>query len=311
MARTTERTNIMAWVAIGVGVATAGAGIYSANKASGDAKDAAKRAGKQDIGSDIRSYVSGYSDSLPDILGLEGKYRKKFQNLNQNEIKSFFSGNNGLFDLAGVSQRQGGNLLGDARQRDTNQMRDQAGNVRGLMRDLSPEAAAQVKAATEQAKLAQQNAQGLTGQEARSAQQFAREASADRGRVMDNSSIFGEAMNRDSLLTAKRQEAAQMTSNAYGMAQSFYQNPGLQQLNQTPQSYQAGQGLLGIGLASIGSSTPQLINPDVGVNIGAANRQNQLGAASAAAQANASRNASYMNAGTSIFDSYMKYRQSQ
>jgi hypothetical protein len=307
----TERTHIMSWVAVGVGVATAAGGVYSANKASDDAEDAQRRAGKNTIGKDIQSYVGGYSDALPDVLDLEGKYRKKFQGINLEEIQSFLGGQGGLFDLSRMSQSQAGGMLGDARRTDLRQISGQAGGARNLMRSLSPEAAKQVQAATQQAADARQAAQGLTGQEKRSAQQFAREASSDRGRVMDNSSIFGEAMNRDSLLTAKRAEASQMTNNAFGLAQSFYQSPGLQQLNRSPESYQAGQGLLGIGLSSIGSATPQLLNPDMGVNIGAANKQNQLGAASAAAQSSAAQNSAYMNAGTSIFDSYMKYRSTQ
>jgi len=301
-------------MAIVGGVVVAGTAAYGAynSKQQADAQaDAARKAGQRDIGTDIRSYVSGYSDSLPDVLGLEGKYRGKFQNLNQDEIRSFLGWPNGLFGLSNMSQDRAGNLLGDSRRSDINQYRDQAKDIRGLMHDLSPKGANQVKQASQMARDARQAAKGLTGQEARSAEQFARESSADRGRVMDNSSIFAEGLNRDELLGQKRAEASQMTSNAFNMAQSFYQQPGLQQLNQTPQSYQAGQGLLGIGLSSIGSSTPQLINPDVGVNIGAADRQNQLGAASAAAQAAAARNASYLNAGTSMFNSYMNYQANQ
>lgn len=299
----------MAWVAVGAAAVTAGAGLYSSQKQKDAAKKAAKK-GKADIGADITSYIDAYSGALPDLLKTEGKYRNQFQDLNFSEINSFLTGGKngkGLFDLSGMATKNAGNQLGTARSNELGQQTGQAGQVRGLFDALSPEAAAQVQAANDEATAARQRAQGLTGQEERSAQQYAREGSADRGRVLDNSSIFSEALNRDSLLAGKRAEANQATNNAFQLGQSFYSQPGMNYLNQTPQSYSAGQGLLGIGLSSLGSSTPQLINPDVGVNVGAANRQNQLGAASAAAQSSAAMNSAYLNAGTSIFDSYMKY----
>jgi hypothetical protein len=287
-----------------IAVGTAAYGAYSADKAGDAQKKAMKKAGKSDIGGDINSYIDAYKKSLPGLVDTEKKYRSQFQGLNLDEIGSF---NEGLFGLSKRAGDQSANLLNQSRTKDLKSQTGLADETRGLMQSLSPEAAAQVKAANAEAAAARQRAQGLTGQEERSAQQYAREGSADRGRELDNSSIFSEALNRDSLLAGKRQEANQATNNAFQLGQSFYSQPGLNYLSQTPQSYSAGQGLLGIGLSSIGSATPQLINPDVGVNVGAANRQNQLGAASAAAQSSAAQNSAYLNAGTSIFDSYLKY----
>jgi hypothetical protein len=58
-------------------------------------------------------------------------------------------------------------------------------------------------------------------------------------------------------------------------------------LGSAPLSYQAGQQQLGMGLGAIGSATPQMINPDVGVNVGMAQRANQTQANIAGAQAKA------------------------
>jgi hypothetical protein len=58
-------------------------------------------------------------------------------------------------------------------------------------------------------------------------------------------------------------------------------------LGSAPVSYQAGQQQLGMGLGAIGSATPQMINPDVGVNVGMAQRTNQTQANIAGAQAKA------------------------
>ncbi len=297
----------MSWIAVGATVVTAGAGIYSSNKASKDA-DKARKAGQPNIGQDIRDYVSAYSDSLPGLLGTEAKFRPKFQKQNLAEIMSFMQGRGGLTDLSRGATQDAGRLLGSARRNELDQLTNQAGDTRQLLQRLDPSGANMVKLANQDARQAQIAAQGLTAQETRTAEQTARESSAARGRTLDNSSIFSEAMNRDSILGAKRQEASAMTQNAFNMSNQFYSQPGLQQLNRTPQSYQAGQGLLGIGLSSLGSATPQLINPDMGVNVGAANRQNQLGAASAAAQASAARNASYMDLAGNMFGAYMNNR---
>jgi len=47
----------------------------------------------------------------------------------------------------------------------------------------------------------------------------------------------------------------------------------------------------------------------MGVNLGAANRQNMLAASSSAAQAKAAQNASYMNLAGNMFGTYMQTRQ--
>lgn len=288
---------------------TAAVGVGTAAYGSKQQKDAAKKAaknGQQDIGMDIQRYIEGYQQGLPDVLGMEKKYRGQFQNLNLNEIGSFLNGNGqNLLGLAGQSQRGASNLIGNARERDLQSMRGDAKATRGILNRLSPEQAAQVEAATAQADQLRQSAQGLTGQEQRSAEQFAREQGLDSGRIGDNSTIANGLLNRESILSGKRQEAANATQQAYGMAGDFYTQNGMNLLTQMPQSYQAGQGLLGIGLGSLGSSTPQLVNPDMGINVGAANRQNQLAASSANAQASASQNAAMMNLLGQGFSSYM------
>jgi hypothetical protein len=85
------------------------------------------------------------------------------------------------------------------------------------------------------------------------------------------------------------------------MAEGFYTRPGLALLSQQPLSYQAGQGMLGLGMGGMKQGTPGLINPDVGLNLGAAERQNMLQAQAANAQAGATRSAGMMGmAGTAL-----------
>jgi len=249
---------------------------------------------------DIGRYVKAMGKNMPGTLDMEGKYRPKYQGLNLGDISSFLQGvggKDGVVGQAGKLTKQAGFQLGRARGNELRQMDRQSGLARGLFQSLSPESARMVEYANQNAMDAQRNAMGLTGQEARTAQQFAREAASDRGRVMDNGAMAAEVLNRDSILGQKRQEAYGATQSAYNLANSFYSAPGLQALSSVPNSYQAGQGYLGLGLNSIGSARPQLISMDAGLNLASANAQNKTAAGAAAAQAQATREAGYVTAG--------------
>jgi hypothetical protein len=71
-------------------------------------------------------------------------------------------------------------------------------------------------------------------------------------------------------------------------------------LSNAPLSYQQGQQFINTGLGAIGAGTPQLFDTSVGLNLGAAQRSNQLAAASANAQAKAAQQAGIMSAIGSI-----------
>lgn len=101
-------------------------------------------------------------------------------------------------------------------------------------------------------------------------------------------------MGREDVFARKRAEAAQAGQNAYNVAQGFYTQPGLSLLSNAPLSYQQGQQFINTGLGAIGSGTPQLFDTSVGLNLGAAQRSNQLAAASANAQAKAAQQAAIM-----------------
>jgi len=83
---------------------------------------------------------------------------------------------------------------------------------------------------------------------------------------------------------------------AYQAAGGFYTQPGLQFLGSQPLSYQVGNQMMGLGLDAIGAGKPQLFDVGSALNLGAANRQNQLAAAQANAQAKAMQNAAMWNA---------------
>lgn len=252
---------------------------------------------KMDIGQDINQYVEGYTEALPGLLQTEGEYRPQFMGLNLGDVNTFLQGTGdqmGLFGLTGLSQQAAGQNLATARQQDMDSYMGMAPQFRQFAQTLSPEAQAQVDAASGEAARATQAARGLSWEDKRNADQSARESFASRGRLDDNSAIFGEAMNRESVLSGKRAEAAGARGNAFNMAQQFYSAPGMGMLSAAPQSYNAGQQTLGMGLGAIGSATPQMINPDAGVNAGMSQRNAQANAAAAGAQAQAGHSAGIM-----------------
>ena len=243
------------------------------------------------------------SGALPQILSQEQQFRPQFQGLNLGDIQSFLSGvggQEGLFGLSREAAQQAGMGLGEARGAELGQMTQQAGLTRGLMQQLSPEQAAVVQGFGDEAQRAYAASQRISPQEQRGYQQTAREASSAAGRLGGNAAIAQEIMGREDMFARKRAEAAQAGQNAYNVAQGFYTQPGLSLLGSTPLSYQQGQQFINTGLGAIGSGTPQLFDTSVGLNLGAAQRANQLAAATANAQAKAARSSGFMGALGSI-----------
>jgi len=257
------------------------------------------RAPEMDIAGDIQKYVSGMSASLPQILSQEQQFRPQFQGLNLGDIQAFLSGaggQQGIFGLSNQAAQQAGMGLGEARGAELGQMTGQAGLTRGLMQALSPEQAGVVQGFNTEAQRAYAASQRISPEEQRGYQQTAREAASAAGRLGGNAAIASEVMGREDVFARKRAEAAQAGQNAYNVAERFYTQPGLNLLGSTPLSYQQGQQFINTGLGAIGSGTPQLFDTSVGLNLGAAQRANQLAAATANAQAKASRSAGIMGA---------------
>ena len=254
-------------------------------------KPKAVQAPTADYSADIKKFVSAYGQSLPQVLKFEQRFRPQFQELNLQDISGFLGGvggQEGLFGLSRMASQEAGQQLGAAREAELGQMAGQAPLTRDVMEGLSPEQAAVISAAQTEAERALAASQGVTPQERRVYEQQAREQFQTAGRLGGNLGIVSEAMGREDVLARKRAEAAQAGQNLYGLAQGFYTQPGLGLLSQQPLSYQTGQGMLGLGLGGMKQGTPGLINPDTGLNLGAAERQNILSANAATQQARAS-----------------------
>jgi hypothetical protein len=242
---------------------------------------------------DIGQMLSAYQQSMPGILSFEQQYRPQFQDLNLQDVSQFGLGMLGMSPqfTQGAAQQ-----LGAAREAELGQMTGQSGLTRGLMQALSPEQAAVVGGAQAEAERAYAAAQGVTPEQQRMYQQAAREGAQAAGRVGGNAAIASEIMGREDIMARKRAEAAQAGANAFNMAGQFYTQPGLQLLGSQPLSYQVGNQMMGLGLDAIGAGKPQLFDVGSSLNLGAANRQNQLAAAQANAQAKAMQRAAMFNA---------------
>jgi hypothetical protein len=153
----------------------------------------------------------------------------------------------------------------------------------------------------------------LSQEQMRASDQQAREAAAASGRLGDNASIASQILNRENAMAGRRQEAMGATqnamsqfnaqqqmmgsfrgeaqnanTNAYSMADSFYTQPGLQLLGMNPASMGMGQNYMQSGMGMIGQGNPKLYDTGAALNLGAAERQNLLGAQAANAQAQSS-----------------------
>jgi hypothetical protein len=160
--------------------------------------------------------------------------------------------------------------------------------------ELSPEQAAMTRQATLAAQQAYGRSGTLTADQMRSATQQARESAAQSGRVGGNADIASQILNREQMLGARRAEASQAGQQAYGLNQSMYQAPLMALLGAPAQSYNSAQQFTGYGMGMLGQNTPQLVNPDTGINLAAAYRKDLVGAQAAQAQANASSRAGTM-----------------
>ena len=238
-----------AFVAVGVGLGTAaisaGASMYSANKSASAMKSASKPV---NLTKATRNMLGAYKNTLPDVTAFEKQYRPQFQGLNLGDMSAFLQGTGGQ---AGLYQQTEGattemqRQLGAARANELAQQTGQAGQVRGLFQSLSPEAAARVQQAQDQAMqsqglagLYQGQSQGyvnqanmlgneafarrgyLSPEQIRNAEQQARGGAQAAGRVGGNLGIAGEIMNRENALASRRGEAATAGLSAFNQFQA-------------------------------------------------------------------------------------------
>jgi hypothetical protein len=200
------------------------------------------------------SLLDYYGNYVPKFLNLQRKLGPQIQQQTFSDVGGFLSSMLGLTPTAtaGVAEQ-----LSQARAAEYGQMAQQAPLTRMFMEALSPEQAEMTRLAQEEAMRATRAAGNLTPQEARAAQQEARQAFGARGMLGSNASVAQEVLGRENVLAAKRAEAERARSTAYSAAGQFYTAPGLAALGTTPESYRLGQSALSAALTGGPATTGQ------------------------------------------------------
>jgi len=222
-------------------------------------------------GKDLQKYVTGLEGALPGLLGLEGQYRPEFGAMNLSDISQFLSGSGdqqGIMGLGSQANQASQAQLEAARTGEFKNMLSNTGAVNDILGAVSPGSRQLASNQTAMANDAYTRAQGpLSFQEARGADQQAREAFGSRGRINDNASVAAEILGREDVRAGKRQEAAQLGAQAFGQEQQFSQ-PALSLLGGSPASVLLGQDYLNRGSSIVGQNTPQLVDTGAGISLG-------------------------------------------
>lgn len=204
-----------------------------------------------------------YGTAIPSSMRMMDLYGPGFME------QGFRFGGQGLAGLMGLQQQAGAGAaqqIADLRAQEFGTMASQAPMFRSFAETLSPEQAAMVKAATDEANRATAASMGVTPQEQRMYQQTAREAAQASGRLGGNAAIAAEVMGRENVLAQKRAEAAGARERAFSQAGQFYTAPGMSALQSAPISYGMGTTLAGMGLNLGQTMTPQF-DYNLGLNL--------------------------------------------
>ena len=263
------------------------------NQETARAKKAAKaeakaNKGKFNYATEGTRYLDAQQAILDKTIGLESQFRPQFGAQNLADIGQYSAG---LQEILGQSTRTAQDQLAASKAAEIESMTSLTGKTRSFLDSISPEQSAMVRQATDAANRAYSMSGTLTPDQMRSSTQFARESAGQAGRVGGNADISAQILNREQMLGARRAEAAGAGQQAYGLAQSMYQQPTLNLLGQPSQAYNAGQQANVYGMGLLGQSTPQMINPDTGINLGMAERQDANALRMAKLQADAAKKA--------------------
>ena len=283
----------VAAIAAGVGAAATAYGAYSSSQ-GGDAPAPVVN----DPGKSLLKYLAGLDKGLPQLAQMEGQYRPQFGQLNIADQQQFLNALLGMGGQAGTAAQA---QLQGQRQADYQAAQGNIGSVLGILNGIDPSGRGLVDQASQMASQRFNAAQSLNPQEARMATQTAREGFGARGRLNDNVSVAGEILGREDVLAQKRAEAMAMGGSALGMSQGFT-SPALNILMGTPASTALGQDYLTRSMGIIGQNTPQFINPDAGINMGAQNAANLNAYNMAQASARQNSASQWGQAGSSLMN---------
>lgn len=275
-----------------VGVVGAGASAYAASQGGGG--DAMPMLTPRQS---VLSYIRGVTAGMPSLYGTESTWRPQFGELNLADQGQYLQG---LLGMGGQANAAAGQQLQQARQQEYANMLGNSGSVLELLGRISPNGQLAANQSAQMATDAYNRALGpLSFQEQRASDQQSREAFSARGRLNDNASVASEILGREDVRAAKRQEATNMLGQSFGMNQA-YSSPALSMLMQTPANLALGQDYLARSQGIIGQNTPQLINPDAGINMGMQQNANIASYNQSQAALNAAQSAQWGDIGSSL-----------
>ena len=208
----------------------------------------------------------------------------------------------GLFDLleeqstrAGALQREELQLQ---RESDVGALREFAPQVVEAYRAADPYSTGLADMASRQAETLYAESEGeLSPERRRLAEQAARQASAARGRIGDQSSIAAELLGREQFRSGLRAEARQAGGQAFGMQRQMAGDIGSVLLGRPSAAIGLGGQMLGQAQAgAAGPMGPQLFDPNVGINMALQQRGQDVTFQGMQAQASAASSAGIMGA---------------
>ena len=152
--------------------------------------------------------------------------RPRYAALNLADLKTYMGGVMGMQEEAArQSARLEREILGAQREADIAAVEQMGGRATAALRAADPFAARMSELSQQAAERAYAQAERVTPEQLRSAQQQARIAGAARGRVGDQSTIAAEILGREDILARRRAEAAQMGNLAFGMSRAISADP--------------------------------------------------------------------------------------
>lgn len=211
-------------------------------------------------------------------------------------------GTPGLFDLLEEQSTRAGDLQREQlqlqRASDVGALQEFAPQVVEAYRAADPYSTNLADMASRQAETLYAESEGeLSPERRRLAEQAARQASAARGRLGDQSSIATELLGREQFRSGLRSEARQAGGQAFGMQRNMAGDVGMTILGRPSASIGLGGQVLGQAqTGAAGPMGPQLFDPNVGVNMALQQRGQDVTFQGMQAQAQAAESAGIMGA---------------
>lgn len=238
-----------------------------------EAIDPAQSSGEYLFGKDFGEFQGMTDPALQKrLIESEREFRPQYAELNLQDLESYLFGSEGQQGLVDQSRRAGQEMEADRagiassqRESDISDVEALGGRATTAFRASDPYTQELIDDQRALSQGVYARAQGVTPQQQRMAEQQAREAYGARGRQEDNASIAAEILGREEFQRGNRAEASQVGGQTLGMFQATAADPFQAILGRPAQNQ--GQSLAAQGQGMLGQSSPQLFNPDVGVNL--------------------------------------------